>query len=487
VGSEILQEVGFSERTNGDDEFVVFSAEDMMAATESRDPGFNDRLQEARDKAEHFFGSKEFSYVHNGGVTYTGTAAQIIDACPHAQTIAGQGGFEAFAAWVAPHEKQEEDEQEPKAGDEETAHIPTPEVAEKIKTIEDSSPEASNNTVGPTPIVVLTEFSSRSKSVASAKDKGVVAERSEPPVKSTIGGVFLGLPAEQLLVKNDQVEKIASLPREMVDAQALSEDTALERQSRAVADTLSHVLSLYDEEEGLVLLTKDDVTEVTPSQGDGELVEIEVVESDSDTYDLGVLLEQPAYSHFDVLLSTQDDESIKTYEDVYELVQDYQDIPVELVLASLFDVSVERELDIQSFEEDSIITSDLFERAFTRSTFAQAILRLRIELAYAGIDIHTTYEELPTTLREQLVDLLYRLGYDDPLRALKELVERQGIEYILYFISQVSGNAERTSRLQTVTLARKKKHLSTIGYASIPLMMARLVMIQLRSVLMLAR
>jgi hypothetical protein len=492
VGSETLQENESTESIDNRETLGDFSAEDMNVARETHGSEYNDRLQEAREKAEQFFGGKEFSYTHNGGTTYSGTAAQIIDACPHAQTIAGEDGFEAFASFIAPHEKKQ-DTEESDDGDEKVADdaaatapvakVPTAGDSMAVKTI--ASPQETlviekavdsgvvtpiKNVADAGPAVVSTEPSAAEKLIVPSGE----VTKSEAP--ATV--------AEESFVEAKPVEPIPTRLDEAVGIPVIVEMTEQEEKSRAIKDAQIEVLSFYEEE--LVLLVEV-TTEMTVDSDEEAEAEVEVegqtspareleseLEEDVNIYDFESLLEQVDVSAFEALLMSEDDGPVRTYADMYELVQDHQDIPVEIVFANLLDIYADDALEGMEGENNvhSILTSS--ERVFTKTEFTEAILRLRIELAYADIDEQTTFEQLQATLQEQLLDLLYRLGYDDPSKAMLELVERHGLGYLLYFISQVGTSVERTTRPHTVTLARKKRRQPS-NYRLIPARMAQFV------------
>jgi hypothetical protein len=80
-----------------------FTIDDFADINELFESTFEHNISDIIAEAELYFGNRSFSYIHKSG-TYSGTAAQVLDACPHAQTIAGQEGFAAFASWIGPHE-----------------------------------------------------------------------------------------------------------------------------------------------------------------------------------------------------------------------------------------------------------------------------------------------------------------------------------------------------------------------------------------------
>ena len=494
MGSEIVQEIESSERLS-DDVLEGFSAEDMNFVHEVSGSEYNGRLQDARERAEQFFGSKEFSYTHNGGMTYTGTAAQIIDGCPHAQTIAGENGFDAFASFIAPHEKKQDEEKlddgDEKAKDDAVAIAPV----KKTQTTGDSvtiKPDASLQETSVVEKGVDSATTAPTKNIADAgpimppigtfgnqKQKILGAEVTKPEASTIVLREFLD--------KVKSVEPVASRPDELLEIPVAVEITDQEEKSRAIKEAQVEVFSFYEEE--LVLLANLSTEMITDTEEEIGL-EDEIflsqdpqpeLEEDTNVYHFESLLEQVDVSLYEAFLVGENDEPVDTYEDVYDLVQESQDIPVEIVFANLLDIDISTDaFEAMQDESNDMALLTLPERAFMRAGFREAILHLRIELAYVDISDETLFEQLPINLQEQLIDLLYRLGYDDASRVMLELVERHSLGYLLYFFSQVGANVERTVRPPNVTLARKKKRQPG-SYLTIPAKMAQFVIESLRS------
>lgn len=98
------------------------SAEDFADMDMLFENSFDHPLSEIIASAEVYFGDRTFTYAHRSG-TYAGTAAQVLDACPHAQTIAGQGGFDAFASWIVGYETIQEEGKEKHEADESVSSL----------------------------------------------------------------------------------------------------------------------------------------------------------------------------------------------------------------------------------------------------------------------------------------------------------------------------------------------------------------------------
>ena len=495
MGSETLQEPESVDSMYNEEILVNASDEDMNFMSEINGSEYKDRLAETREKAEQVFGSKEFSYTHNGGTTYTGTAVQIIDGCPHAQTIAGENGFEAFESFIAPHEKKQDEEKSDDGDEKAKDDTDTIVSVEKAQTTGDNESLKPDTPLQETHVVEKGIDSAITTPTKNVADAGLIVlpTQTSATEKPIVPGDEVTKPEMPIVVLKDFSEEVKSeepiAPRldEVREIPVTMEATEQEEKSRAIKDAQLEVLSFYEEElVFLADLATEVITDVKEEIGLEDEISLSqhlqpMLEKDTNAYHFESLLELVDVRLYEASLVGEDDEPVETYEDVFELVQENQDIPVEIVFANLLDIDISTYA-FEAMQDASDHTSMLAspERAFMRAGFAEAILRLRIELAYANIDEEATFVQLPVTLQEQLLDLLYRLGYDDASRVMLELIERHGLSYLLYFISQVGTNVERTARPHNVTLARKKKR-QLGSYVAIPAKMAQFVIDSLRS------
>jgi hypothetical protein len=140
------------------------TAEDIADMDRLFENSFDHALSEIIASAEVYFGDRTFTYAHKSG-TYSGTAAQVLDACPHAQTIAGQGGFEAFSSWITAYETtvledpQEEDKGKLDADDSESSldgnKVIEPEIiATKTESIQPAAVRTPSSVAQPKQITV---------------------------------------------------------------------------------------------------------------------------------------------------------------------------------------------------------------------------------------------------------------------------------------------------------------------------------------------
>jgi len=463
----------------------------MKAGLGERYSDHSTKIAEVRQELEVQYGGRQFSYEHASGVVYTGTMAQIVDDCPHAKATAIREGAEGVVALLAPYEKVETPEDE------------TPEDDAETETDEDTDPfglavvaKETN-----TPISVVTE----KVPVISKKDVVVESEPIKNPVelaaqpKTDVIDIAVPIAATEITspatvetkaevivpveAAKNNVETVVDTPAsieapyfEAVSDRAeslpdleiiapLEKSEEPQMQEAAIEAALSFALSLYEDE------TEPEYQSEVPNVIE-DVMEHEIEVEEASGAEIIPLFDQPEYEEFVELIFNDDDEPIESYTELFDIVQDEPMLPVELVLAHMIDAPLTDifEKASEQTSQDAVVELQP-DRAYTKETFMRAIIRLRVELAYVDIDEEMTFEQLPDSLKTQLLDLLYRLGYDDALSAMQDLMQRHGLEYLLYFISQVGVNMERTAKQHmTVTARKKKQHepsLYTETYAKI--------------------
>jgi len=443
------------------------------------------KVAEVRQELEQQYGNRLFAYEHITGIVYTGTMAQIVEDCPHARSTALNDGVEGVVALLAPHEKLEDEEKKPE-DDTETAteegvaptepktqhiekafipDIPAKHVAEKAAKSDAASPVVEN-----APAAVVTAVNvAEAKAISASKEiAGDTTEIIAPIIVESDAFLNEKSPTPEQPVESGAELQPEALPlSEGIVEQPIEADLVVQTKEQSIEVARAEALSLYEDEPvvketPIVSSFNETVIERAierAAERDDEPVEqTEPQDVVAQEY-IEVLQDDPEVVPYVELFFDEIDEPIETYESVFEIVQAEQAVPAELVFAQLIDVpvaaifseTVQKERD----EGEMKLQPD---RAFTQETFTQALIRLRVELAYVELDADMTFDQLPDSLKVQLLDLLYRLGYDDALGAMQELLKRHGLDYLLYFISQVGVNGERTARQHTIAAARKKKH-----------------------------
>ena len=492
----------------GEDFLFDMSDEDLDYALSTRGAEFNNRIDEVRAQVLEEYGDRRFSFTHGNGTTQIGTAVSMLDNCPHAQHEVAAGGIEAFRVLADSNEITDEDEVEEEKTEEiadqseakqpsetpspsESEDTPTAKTVEKPgkasveKTAEKSAlvVEKSSEAVQESPQeIVVEKAASPDVSPAPAAEVAPEAVLAIAPERSVESTVVEALPpsenAESIAVPDEAEMKVQAIESARALTAALFVDVPL--QSEPVE---SEVLGQLE--------NKPTVIEAVMSTAIEADVEPDLVFEEVRATETSELLEQPEFAEFVELFVDETEAPVETYEEVFAIVQEEQDVPVEIALAQLIDVPLEIMFSEQAAtandaSQDQIETASEAEIeaqldcAYTPETFKRAMIRLRIELAYVDIDETVTFEQLPESLKLQLIDLLYRLGYDDAFSAMQDLMQRHGLEYLLYFISQVGVNMERTARQHTAVTARKKKQHADSGYTKTHSKIAQFVIDSLR-------